>query len=114
MRGPPEGLHFTCGSSFVVLVCRYSYRAFAQGRNGTSVILRFEGKYIVGLSSPPGGLVARVAPALPSQTPFSPGSGPRFKRPPGKCGVGLDGGLFFPRPPRPADKRPVFRLLPPP
>src|SRR5580698_9414695 len=57
------------------------------------------GRFIAGLSKPPLILVARVAPALPSQTPFSPGNGPRFTRPSGQCGVGLDGGRALPRPP---------------
>src|SRR5579863_1824341 len=64
-----------------------------------------------GLSSPLM-FVARVAPALPSQTPFSPGSGPKSTRPSGRCGVGFAGGLTRPRPPRPVPaRRPALRLM---
>src|SRR5262249_34382334 len=49
-------------------------------------------------SRPPGGFNARVAPALPSQTPFSPDNGPRFTCPSGQCGVGRAGGRALPLP----------------
>src|SRR5579862_279431 len=102
MRGPPEGLQRTCGSSFVRVAWRKLYRALAHGWNGTSATLRLVGWLVWGLSKPrPPGFRAMVAPALPLHIPFSPGSGPRLTRPSGQCGVGRDGCLALPRPPPP-------------
>src|SRR5271154_3036807 len=67
---------------------------------------------MAGLSNP-FALVASVAPALPSHTPFSPGAGPRLTRPSARRGVGPEGGRFLPRRVMglAAFKRPELRLV---